>query len=83
MSKVSLDRIFTYHAPFGDQKDRYQRIRDAGKALAAVITECSPPSREQSLALTSVQQAVQWANSAIAINEIEPVTAPADLQEVS
>ncbi len=72
MSSASLDRVYTYHPPFGTQQDRYVALRAAGKALAVLITELTPPSREQSIALTDVQRAIQMANSAIAINEQAP-----------
>jgi hypothetical protein len=74
MGKVDLDRTYCYHAPFGTQTERYIKLREAGKALALAITELAPPSREASVALTNVQQAVMWANAAIAINET-PVVA--------
>lgn len=80
MSRATLDRIFTHHPPFGSQQQRYIALREAGLALASLIESSCPPSRETSLAITSVQQAVQWANSAIAINEVPP--APADVPDV-
>lgn len=66
---MDLDNTFTYHAPKPDQLPRYEAIRAKAKELAALIQSGTPPSREQSLALTSVQQSVMWANAAIAINE--------------
>lgn len=65
-----VDNIFTYHAPFGDQTERYQRIREMQKLLASIILEITPESREQSLALTNLEQAGFWANAAIARNEV-------------
>lgn len=73
--KPTLDDIFTYHAPFGTQLQRYAAIRDMGKAFAKLVQNSTPPSREQSLALTDIQRAVQMANAAIAINEQPPVAA--------
>jgi hypothetical protein len=67
---LDVGRIFTYHKPFGDQPQRYEALRDMAKALAVAIQKSTPESREQSLALTSLQQAVMWANAAIAINEV-------------
>jgi hypothetical protein len=69
MPKLNVDNIFTYHAPKGTQSDRYVAIRDKAKELAQLILDSTPESREQSVALTNVQQAVMWANAAIAINE--------------
>ena len=66
---MDLDRTFTYHKPVGDQQERYQRIRDKAKELAKVLTHDCPDSRERSVALTNLQQAVMWANASIAINE--------------
>jgi hypothetical protein len=64
-----LDRIFTYHAPKGDQSERYKAIRDAGRVFADVIARSSPPSSEQTLAIRKIEQAVMWANAGIARNE--------------
>ena len=73
MSSINLDTVYVYHPPFGTQPERYVTLRDAAKQFARVITELTPTSREQSVALTNVQQAVMWANAAIAINERESV----------
>ena len=69
MANASLENIFTYHAPNSTQQERYVLLRAAGLSLAQDIARLTPPSREQSLAQTSVQQAIMWANAAIAINE--------------
>jgi hypothetical protein len=60
---------FTYHAPKDGQVQRYQTIRDQGLHLAQTIVSETPPSREQSLALTHIEDAVMWANAAIARHE--------------
>ena len=72
MTNEQIQNTFTYHKPFGDQTQRYEQIRADAKVLALTIQECCPESREKSLALTNLQQAVMWANAAIAINEKEP-----------
>jgi hypothetical protein len=64
-----LSDIYTYHAPNQSQQERYIALRQEGLALATAITKLTPASREQSVALTNVQQAIMWANAAIAINE--------------
>lgn len=64
-----IENNFTYHSPKDDQSERYIRIRDDAKALAYFICHYTPPSREQSLALTNLEQAIFWANAAIARNE--------------
>lgn len=64
-----LDNIYTYHAPKGNQTERYEQLRAKAKELAALIDELAPESREQSLAHTNLEQSVMWANAAIARNE--------------
>lgn len=65
-TREQIDHNFTYHAPKGDQADRYTVIRNEAKLLAETIIARTPVSREQSLALTNLEQAVFWANAAIA-----------------
>ena len=67
--KAKLEGIFTYHAPKEDQTARYIILRAHGKALATQVMFLCPDSRERSVALTKIQEAVMWANAAIAINE--------------
>lgn len=64
-----LDKIFTYHAPKDDQPERYVAMRDQAKELAYNIVKNTPPSREQSLAITHLEEAIFYANAAIARNE--------------
>ena len=57
---------FAYHAPDPAKGDveAYQRIREAGKAFAAVIVENTPPSADQTAAIRKVREAVMTANAA-------------------
>lgn len=64
-----LNNDFQYHAPKEDQQERYVFIRDNAKRMAITICENTPPSREQSVALTLLDQVVMMANAAIARNE--------------
>ena len=64
-----LDNDFTYHSPKADQPERYGLIRNTAKSFALLIVDKCPDSREKSLALTKLEEAVMWANSAIARNE--------------
>lgn len=75
MKAEQIENIFTYHKPFGSEQERYVSIWDTAKSLAYLIEKSCPESREKALALTNLQQSVMWANAAIAINEVEPVTA--------
>jgi len=64
-----LSTAFIYHAPKGDQPQRYIELRDKAKELAELMTSLCPPSRELSLAITNLEQAIMWANASIARNE--------------
>lgn len=64
-----LENSFTYHAPTADQIPRYEHLRAKAHALAMIIVLETPPSREQSTALTKLEEVVMWANKAIACNE--------------
>lgn len=66
-------KAFRYHPPKDGQPEKYTKIRQQTAYLASDLVTLCPPSRELSLALTNLEQAVFWANAAIARNEtIEP-----------
>lgn len=67
--KDEIDTRFTYHPPRPDQVPRYDAIRRIAKDFAHIIDELTPASREQSLALTHLEETVMWANAAIARRE--------------
>lgn len=64
-----IQNDFSYHSPKEDQPERYNAIREKAKELAVLIAVSTPFSREQSLALTNLEQAVMFANASIARNE--------------
>jgi hypothetical protein len=64
-----LDRLFTYHAPKGDQPARYQAIRSHGRALASVIMSTVPDCPEREQAMNLLRLAIMSANQGIACNE--------------
>lgn len=66
MDKKELEVRFTYHAPRGDQVDSYSVLRRCAWNYAEQIVGLTPESREQSLALTKLEEVVMWANAAIA-----------------
>jgi hypothetical protein len=63
-----IENIFTYHAPKQEQIVKYDSIRATAKAFAQVVDDQCPESREKSLAFTKLEEAVMWANAAIARN---------------
>lgn len=64
-----IESSFTYHSPKDDQPMRYENLRNLAKELAVKILESTPSSREQSLAITKLEESIMWANKAIACNE--------------
>ena len=69
IDQKELETRFTYHAPKGNQPPRYEDIRAQGRDFAnALVLQC-PDSRELSLALTKIEEAIFWANAAIARRE--------------
>lgn len=68
-SSDQIEQNFVYHPPKGDQAKRYEEIRNEALLLARTINCDVPASREKSLALTKLEEAVFWANAGIARNE--------------
>lgn len=65
--EAEIEKQFEYHPATGDQPQRYQAIRDAGKLLARVIIQSAPPSADRTAAIRKVREAVFTANAAIAL----------------
>lgn len=64
-----IENNFTYHKPTDNQHQKYLELRSAGKGMAYLISNLCPDSREKSLAVTNLEQAIMWANASIARNE--------------
>jgi hypothetical protein len=63
MGRHELINRITYQA------ERYSEIREQAFSFAEYISVNCPPSREQSLAFTALEECVMWANASIALNE--------------
>jgi predicted alpha/beta superfamily hydrolase len=63
-----LQKNFTYHEPSGAKVELHQQARGFGKEFATFLDTVMLPSREKSLALTKIEEAVMWANAGIARN---------------
>jgi len=61
-----IETRFTYHPPQEGQPERYEKLRDEAKQFAHFINSMCPDSREKSLAITKLEEAIMWANAAIA-----------------
>ena len=62
----TIENNFKYHSPKPGQNDKYEALRAKAKELAYMIDDLCPKSREQSLAITNLEQSVMWANASIA-----------------
>jgi len=67
--REQIENWFVYHAPKGDQVERYGRIRRAAKSFAIVIDECCPGSADKTAALRKLRECVMTANASIACEE--------------
>lgn len=69
---AQFERSLTNHRPSDEGLAEIVRVRDAAKALAGVVISSSASCREQSLALTALEETVMWAVKAIALQTGEP-----------
>jgi hypothetical protein len=68
-SEKRLENIFTYHPPKDGQPIRYEAIRREGREFALTVVDLCPDSPEKDEAIKKIQEAVFWANAAIARHE--------------
>lgn len=61
-----LEARLSYHSMDTEQLAASAAVREGAKILAATIVHAAPPGREASLAVTHVEEALMWANKAIA-----------------
>lgn len=66
MQQDDLNRRFDYHRPDAVAQQKHQDVRDAAKALATTLNDNLPEGREKASAFTNLEQAMFWANAAIA-----------------
>jgi len=64
---AKIEDIFTYHAPVGDDPQKYEKIRNFAKTMAYVILECTPECADQTAAIRLLRESVMTANAAIAL----------------
>lgn len=65
-SRDDINHRFDYHRPDTDQVSSHESVRDRCKDLAHHLDVMLPPGREKALALTKLEEALMWANAAIA-----------------
>lgn len=65
-SFADINNRFDYHRPNGDKVAAHEGVREACKEVAHKFDREIPPGREKALALTKLEEAMFWANAAIA-----------------
>ena len=68
MDAADLENRFTYHAPTPEKVRQHERVRSYLRQMAEEFNDTLPEGREKSLAITHLEEAVFWANAAIARN---------------
>lgn len=66
MTATEIENNFTYHPPSPQQQRKYETIRSQAKDLAHYFNAVCPPSAELTTAIRHIENAVMWANAAIA-----------------
>lgn len=65
----NLENNFKYHPPKTEETIKaHEAVRENCKNLAETLSLYVAPSRELSLALTKIEEAMFWANAGIARN---------------
>jgi hypothetical protein len=64
---ATLERSLTNITPDVEQVGRIEALREDAKTLGRFIIEACPDSRERSLALTHLEDAVMWAVKSIVL----------------
>lgn len=61
-----FDQRFIYHAPDENRQHQHEIVRRDMRSVAISWSSFLPEGREQSLAITKLEEAMFWANAAIA-----------------
>lgn len=69
MKAEEIEKRFNHHPPTTEERvSAHQEVREEAKRFASVLARL-PPGREAALATTKLEEAMFWANAAIARNE--------------
>lgn len=72
MKDPIIENKFTYHKPEKHQPEKYEKIRAKAKEFAYLINELCPTVHwESNYAIKKLEEAVFWANAAIARHDEE------------
>lgn len=66
IDEAEINRRFSHHVPDAARIAIQEQIRANFRNLATGLTEVLPESREKSLMVTALEEAMFWANAAVA-----------------
>lgn len=66
MDQADIENRFGYHAPTGNKGPKHDHVRRTLQTVAETLNSYLPEGREKSLAVTHLEEAMMWANAAIA-----------------
>lgn len=67
MADQDIDHRFDYHPPMADAtREKHEDVRAILKDAARRLVAKTPQGREQALVVTKLEEAMFWANAAIA-----------------
>ncbi len=66
---MPIDKPYAYHKPSDEGLARINRLREMYSALAAVIEQTCPASRQKSVAITELETSAMWAIKAVVFND--------------
>jgi hypothetical protein len=75
-SREELNKRFDYHAPTGNEGDTHEWVRARLKETASAMLTMLPDGRELSLVVTHLEEAMFWANAALARSEAYTAALP-------
>lgn len=62
-------KTFAYHKPSTEGLEKITKLREAFSAVAALMDEVCPQSRERSIAFTELETSAMWAIKSIVCND--------------
>jgi hypothetical protein len=68
-TEAGIQRPYAYHKPGDEGLATITKLRKLFSDADKLIKELTPPSREQSIAITNLEQTAMWAIKAVVIND--------------
>ena len=64
-----MEKTFAYHKPSAEGLEKITALRELFSSVHSEIKRLAPPSREQSVALTKLEETAMWAIKAVVCND--------------